>query len=393
MRIAYVCQSYPPMVSGAAIAVQRLAAGMVGRGHEALVLAASDRRQPYVETRDGLCISRLRSLPNPFRAGQCFSLWPRRDLFVALSAFRPDIVHLHDTICVGLCGMQSARVLGLPVAVTVHSLPSLASSSVSLPGLRGPLEAILWRYAGWLLRRCHAVVTPSRTVAEMVYDRAGRMPDVIGNGIDLHRFVPCPLGKGERVALCTRYGIDPDLPVILHVGRIDVEKRVDLVVQAAALAMRSVKAQLLVVGDGTEREAMIALSRDLGIGSRCRFTGFVAADGDLPGLYRLGSVLCTASEIETQSLVVLEAAASGLPVVAVHASSMPEFVHDGRTGFLVSPRDVAMLAAQLVKLLREPALAETMGRAGRAMAVCHSLERAVEAHEQLYRSLLTDRDR
>ena len=76
MRIAYVCQSYPPMVSGASIAVQRLAHGMAERGHAVLVLAASDRGRPYVETRDGLRLVRLRSFPNPLRIGQRFALLP-----------------------------------------------------------------------------------------------------------------------------------------------------------------------------------------------------------------------------------------------------------------------------------------------------------------------------
>jgi glycosyltransferase involved in cell wall biosynthesis len=210
---------------------------------------------------------------------------------------------------------------------------------------------------------------------------------VISNGVDLKRFTPYPAFPGESKALRRAYALDPELPVIIYVGRIDADKQVDLVVQAAARVMHSVDTQLLIVGDGRRQAAMMRLSEKLGIRDRCHFPGFVSATGDLPGLYRLASVFVTASEVETQGLVALEAAATGLPIVAVRAAAIPEIVKDGETGYLVPPRHIDGMARRLALLLRDSVQAEAMGKAGRAIATNHSLDSSVKAHERLYQSL------
>jgi len=132
---------------------------------------------------------------------------------------------------------------------------------------------------------------------------------------------------------------------------------------------------------------VIRLSEKLGIRHRSRFPGFVAETGDLPGLYRLASVFITASEVETQGITTLEAAASGLPIVAARAGATPEMVEDGVTGYLVAPGDSDAMADRLVWLLQNPARAKAMGHEGRERVEPHSLDSSVKAHERLYRSL------
>ena len=127
----------------------------------------------------------------------------------------------------------------------------------------------------------------------------------------------------------------------------------DLVIHAAAKVMQEVDAQLFIVGDGKQREELIQLSQSLGIYQNCRFPGFISKHGDLPGIYRLARVFVTASEIEILSSVVMEAAASGLPVVTVQASSMPEFVIDGDSGYLVPPEDIDLMAERLILLVKD----------------------------------------
>ena len=118
---------------------------------------------------------------------------------------------------------------------------------------------------------------------------------MISNGINLHTFNPDPPDPGERETLCLRYGLDLDLPVVLHVGRLDLDKQVNLVIRASAQAINQVDAQLLIVGDGRQREELNKLCANLGIEKFCHFPGFVETDDDLPGLYRLAAVFVTAS--------------------------------------------------------------------------------------------------
>lgn len=390
MRIAYLTQSYPPMVSGAALVVGRIAEGMAARGHPVLVLTSSDKRRAYADERGGRRVVRLRALPNPLRVGQRFVLWPQTDIAAELRAFNPDVVHSHDPLTIGLAALRAMRAFEKrPARVfTVHQLPWFVSLlAPDLPGLRRGIESALWSFGRRLYRQFDCVVAPSQMIADVVAAHTGTRPRPITNGVDTARLTPAPAFPGEGESLRRIYGLDPELPIILYAGRVDVDKQVDLVVRAAAQAMQTTGAQLLVVGDGRQLNAMIGLAETLGIRRRSCFPGYVSMTGDLPGLYRAASVFITASEVEIQSSVVLEAMASALPVVTVRASSMPEFVEDGVNGFLAPPRNVEAMADRIAALLQNPDRARAMGRAGLAVARQHSNERTMEAHERLYESL------
>jgi glycosyltransferase involved in cell wall biosynthesis len=389
MRIALLTQTYPPMVSGAALVVQRLAQGLTARGHDVLVVAASDRGPAYTERSGQLMQARLPALPNPLRARQRFTLWPRGRLRRYLRDFDPQVLHLHDPTTLGLLGLRAAQKLRLPVALTLHQLPWFVLAYLpKLPPLVEPTEAWLWQYYRWWMEQVRATVAPSATIAGIVAAHTGRRPVTITNGVDGQRFNPQPAAPDERATLLARYGLDPHLPIILYAGRIDADKQVHRVAQAAARALRAAPGQLLIVGDGKERPAVQRLCANLGIGAITRFPGFVSLTGDLPGLYRLATVFVTASEVEIQSSVVLEAAASALPVVAVRASSMPEFIDDGVTGHLVPPGDVAAMADCVAGLLRDPARARALGQAALRLAAEHTSAVSVQAHEALYAKLV-----
>ena len=121
--------------------------------------------------------------------------------------------------------------------------------------------------------------------------------------------------------------------------------------------------------------------------SRSKGYGFISPDGDLPGLYRLGSVFCTASVIEIQSSVVLEAAATGLPIVAFKASSMPELITDGESGYLVPTLDIAEMADRIVRLIQNPTKRASMGLAGLQNVQKHSSSNSIQDHIALFESL------
>lgn len=390
MKIAYLCQSYPPMISGAAFVVQRLANGMAARGHEILLISASDKGWAYIDRTNSLKSVRLRSYHNPLRVGQKFVVWARREISAEFHRFRPDVLHLHDPLNVGVSGLQAARGLDIPVILTIHQLPWIANAYLpDFSALHRIVEVGLWAYSKWVLQQCHRVIVPSHISADKLYSHGHPRPTVISNGVDLGWFTPIPPFPEERQVLCNKYGLDPVLPVILHVGRLDIEKRVEVIVRVAARVMQQVEAQLLVVGDGCRREALIQMSKSLGIGTRSHFPGYVDSEGDLPGLYRLAAVFATASEIENQSLVMLEALATGLPIIAVRATSTPELVRDSVNGYLVQPGAVDEMVDCMIQVLTNPALAKQMGQAGRVQAEKHSMDRSLDEHEVLYRSLVT----
>jgi glycosyltransferase involved in cell wall biosynthesis len=215
----------------------------------------------------------------------------------------------------------------------------------------------------------------------------GRPITTISNGIDLRTFHPAREDE-DGAAIRQKWNLPPDIPLLLHVGRLDPDKYVERVLQAAAQVMEGNNAHLLIVGDGVRKSALMNLSESLGISDRVHFTGFISTKQGLPELYRIARLFINASEIETQGLVLLEAAASGLPIVAVRASCIPEIVHDGVNGFLAEPGDVEGLSRGMNALLSDENKVEQMGRASLALAQQHDNRFTIEAHERLYKQLI-----
>ena len=388
MRIAYLTQSYPPMVSGAAIFAGKLAENIAQREHHVLVIAASDRGAPYLVKNEKLSLLRLRSYPNPMRTGQCFILPARRAVLRALYDFQPDLIHSHDPFQLGLAGVAYARHARIPVALNIHQLPWFVASYVpDVVGLRGYVESALWSYARWLLKKFTFVVTPTQTITNIIADMTGIKSQSITYGIELQTFHPRSSSDCET-ALRTKLNLPSNTPVILHVGRLDTDKRVDQVIKAAACAMHKTDAHLLIVGDGRQKTTLMKLCKSLGIENRCHFPGYVSMEAGLPEIYRLANLFVTASEIETQGIVLLEAAASGLPIVAVRATCIPEIVHDGVNGYFAESNENNALGNAIVDLLLNPNRAKTMGKTSRWLVQEHNVLTTYNNYERLYADLI-----
>jgi glycosyltransferase involved in cell wall biosynthesis len=387
MRIAYVCQSYPPMLSGAAIVVEQLAEGMSASDHSVTVVSASDKGHPYSSSQNSIKITRFRSFSNPTRVGQNVSLWPYRKISSEIKRFRPDIIHFHDPVLSAMSNLLLTEIIDVPSVVTIHQLPWTVGTFLP-KSLHKAAETSLWLYGSWALKQSKAVITPNQTIANLINEKIQIQPDVINNGVDLDLFTPEPNFPNEGQSLRQKYGLDPDLPIILYVGRLDADKRVDRVIDAAAKVFKSIDAQLLIIGDGTQRQAAILKAENLGISHRAHLPGFVQADADLPGLYRLASVFVTASEIELHSLSMLEAEASELPIVAFHSPGVRDQVSEGESGYLVPPGDIDAMSDRIAYLLKNPERAQLMGEKSRLLAERYSLQHFISSHEQYYQQIL-----
>lgn len=392
MKIAHICQSYPPMVSGQSFMVERLARGAVGLGHEVMVISASDRKEPYRTVTNGVNLVRLTSWRNPLRVGQRLTVWGAGEMKAALQEFQADIVHLHDPTNSGLAGIAAARALRIPVLLTAHAMPWLINAYLpDMPAVARTVESISWVYARGVIRRCDLVVAPSLRAAREIHEETKVDVRVVSNGADLSRFTAEPLPSEEEAALRQQFGLPAGVPIILHAGRLDADKNVPAVVRAAARAMRdNPQVHLLVAGDGVDRLELIELCAELGIAERSHFPGFVDAKTDLPKVFRMADLFVTASEMEVQSLVLLEAIASGLPVVAVDATSVSEMVEHGQSGYLVRSGDERGMAAAITKLLNNQS-ASSFSQRAREIAEQHTLERTFKGYDELYHEVIARR--
>lgn len=189
MRIAHLTQSYPPMMSGAAIVSKRLAEGFSKSNHQVLVLTASDQSEPYRTISGNLTIVRYRSFHNPFRVGQRFTHWTYSSIAQVLEVFSPDIIHVHDPLQLALFALRFGESKKIPVIMTTHQLPWFISASLpKLKGIHNLVEWILWKYARWLMKRFAEVISPTATVGDLVHTKTGINPIVISYGVDLDVF-------------------------------------------------------------------------------------------------------------------------------------------------------------------------------------------------------------
>jgi glycosyltransferase involved in cell wall biosynthesis len=287
-------------------------------------------------------------------------LWPQHQIETLVQSFQPDIVHLHEPLALGICGLKAAKTIHTPVVLTLHQLPWFVTKyTKSLD-----LEELFWAYGRHALKRYAAHIVPMARIAAVVKQHTGLNSQVIPYGLDLQRFQAIRETQGEAQQLRHKFGLSAHKPIMLHVGRLDVDKNVNYVIEAAARVLQKVDAELLVVGDGRQRQTLLKQCEALQIADRCHFTGFVSSEGDLPAIYRLADLFVTASEIETLGIVLLEAMASACPVVAVKATCIPDLVEDNHSGLLACPKDVSGLADRMIWLLQNPEVAWQMGRKG-----------------------------
>jgi glycosyltransferase involved in cell wall biosynthesis len=273
-----------------------------------------------------------------------------RDTIRLVHTRRIQVIHSHGKGA-GLSGRIAARLTGAAAIHTFHGIHPAGYGALYLP-----LERALAR---WSFAVVHVSESQAAEARALGLAPAGRTR-VIVNGVDAAS-VQAAAARGplSRAAL----GLGPDALVLATVARFDPVKGLDVLLRALPLlAARVPEAQLLIVGDGPERDSLRALARTLGPGARVVFAGALAGAARVLPLVDL---YVTASRREGLPTAVLEAMACGLPVLATEAPGHVDAVDPEVTGRLVPLDDVPALAAAAAALLRDPVLRARMGRAGR----------------------------
>ena len=376
MRLLVVTDQYAPMVGGVPAVTRGLATALAERGHEVTVLAPSPGPRPGTGRDGGASVRYIASFPWPWYSGMRVARPPFRAVRDALAAASPDVVHIHSPLVLGILARRLAAGDGIPVVYTNHYLPANVRTT---PG--GGSRALDRSFYSWVVgfaNRCSYASAPSQTALDLLRERGLAVPSqVISNGLDQRAFAPGP----PDAALRRRYGLRPGHPVILSVGRLSGEKRVDVLLQAASRLRGST--QFAIAGTGPLAGQLRSQAARLGLAGRVVFLGHVP-DQDLPALYRAADVFAIASEAELQSLATMEAMASGLPVVAADACALGELVRPDHNGYLFARGDAADLARYLDLLTVDAGLRQRMGTASLRIIARHRRANTVQTWEAVY---------
>jgi glycosyltransferase involved in cell wall biosynthesis len=325
---------------------------------------------------------RVRSAPNPFWSEGRLSLLTYDGLQEIVAEVQPDVINTHDS---GLLGAQLYRLEHekghIPELLTCHYLPRYVTHYVNIgDAVEGVVEDIAWEVTIRMLNGFDHVVFPTQTQQRAFIKEGLEIPSVvISNGLDISRYNPDGSGAEDVVA---RYELPPG-PRILAVGRLAKDKKIDVLLRAMRKVRSSHEAYLLLVGRGDDRERLQDLVESLKLGDCVRFLGFVPEE-DLPALYRHSDIFAIASDVEVQSIPTLQAAATGLPIVAAEAAALPELVENNTNGYLVPPDDPRALATAIGKILADPGRAGEFGQASLKIGRRHAEKETFDAYEQLY---------
>jgi glycosyltransferase involved in cell wall biosynthesis len=379
MTILMGCDTFPPDVNGAARFAERLAAGLVERGHEMHIVApaASRRHGTWIEEHEGqkMTAHRLRSwrwYPHDWLR---FALpWmSKANARRVLDEVKPDVVHFQSHIVIGRGLAYEAQKRGIRIIATNHVMPENIIEFTRLPKfLHHAFVTTAWRDARKSFDRAEAITTPTRRAAEFLEKATGlRGVHAISCGIDAHNYTPDFSPRtGNR---------------ILFVGRVTGEKQIDVLLNAVKLLPASLDAQLDIVGGGDQFKNLQVMAETLGIADRVNFLGYVT-DEELRQAYTRATVFAMPSIAELQSIATMEAMASALPVVAADAMALPHLVHDGENGHLFRPGDAQDLADKLESVLTLPQEElDVLKNASLRIVATHDIQTTISTFESLYR--------
>ncbi|AHE67413.1 glycosyltransferase family 4 protein [Legionella oakridgensis] len=387
MKILTVLDSYPPDLNGGAYFTHRLAKSLQARGHDVLVLCPSRSLKQGYTTYDGVPLCTIRSWPIPnyknFRV--CWPIFIKRHIIKAILNFKPDVVHLQGKFFLGGLCYRACRKLNIPLMATNHFMPENFFHYTHLPKKYETwFKRYTWRIVVDMLSHVNMVTTPTETAANLLKSvHLHKTIHVISCGVDLKKFSPHQDAKTLR----QRFQI-PDKPILLYTGRLDREKNLDIVLKAFHLVRQQVDAHFILTGRGKEQPALEKLAKHLNIDQHVTFTGYLS-DEEYPLIYGLADCFVNAGTAELQSIVALEAIASGLPLVAANAMALPELVQPDVNGYLFPPNDIASLSYYLAEVLGHPEKSRRMGIESRKKAESHNIHATTKHYEQLYLKMMS----
>lgn len=354
LKIAFYSDSYLPAVDGVVTSMLEFKRELERRGHKVYIFASAkmEDKKKYA-AKDVFLHAGFKFKPYPQYSVALFPYYS--SMPTQLRKLKIDIVHVQTPFVMGFTGMLAAKLSRLPLVGTFHTMINSSSLNAYYPknrALRNFYAKYLWKYTQFFYRSCDATIAPSNSVASMLKRHRIKDVHVVPNSVDTRMFNAGTSGAAFR----KRLGIGKRESVVLYVGRISKEKRVDVMLRAARILLRKRKGMRFVVcGTGPELEANKKLANRLGVANRTSFIGFVE-HSKLPEVYAASDLLCLPSHrFETQGIVAIEAMAAGRPVVGSDDLALKDLIKSGKNGEKFRSLDYADCARKIEKVLNNKA--------------------------------------
>jgi phosphatidylinositol alpha 1,6-mannosyltransferase len=383
MRVLYCTDTYPPQLNGVSVVTSLSVEGLTRRGWECAVVAPRypDAAESVWGEQPGtgatpVEVVNVPSVPLPRYPEVRLALARPGSIHDLIKRFKPDLVHCATEFMVGRMGQIAAGRAGLPLVSSYHTDFARYADAYGTSWVRGAVSSYLRRFH----RRSRRVFTPSTVSRQDLVQLEVANVEVWGRGVDAELFHPGRRSQAMRAAL----GMGSRFTFV-YVGRLAPEKRVEQIIHAFRLASESLPRgviHLIMAGTGP-CEADLRAAAPPGV----TFLGFLERRSRLPDLYANCDAFVFASVTETLGLVVLEAMASGLPVVAAPAGGVRDHLRDGKNGLAYPAGDVGAMARAMVRLAEDWGLTQRLARGARRTAEALTWERELDRLDLIYREV------
>jgi glycosyltransferase involved in cell wall biosynthesis len=371
MRVAIYTETFLPKVDGIVKVACLTLEHFQRRGIETVLIAPEGGVREYA----GAPIIGVPGIPLPMYPEGNFSI-PNPGTYRRIKAFKPDIMHSFQPLMTGLAGLLFARRLKVPIIASFHLDVARISSFYRLGFLRRPFE----RGTRWSFNLANYALAPSRLVQRELLQLGVRKVGLWRRGVDADNYHPRFRDAAMRDLLSDGH---PDEILLLYVGRLAAEKQIE---QLRTVLERVRGTRLALVGDGPYRQELERKFAGLPV----KFVGYLRGEA-LSKAYASADIFTFTSAFESFGLVLLEAMASGLPVVSSRVGGAEDMVQQGVSGYTFAVNDVDTLACAVEEIVGTPGKLKEMGIAARRHAESQSWPNMMDELIDCYEALLSGR--
>ncbi len=379
MRIGLLLDVYKPIINGITTFVSLHKRTLEEMGHEPWIITLG--HTDYQDDEFRVVRSQAAPLSN---TGYYINFGYNKEIRRLLRTM--DILHVHHPFLSGAMAVTIGPRYGIPVIFTNHTRYDLYAQQY-LPMVPATMsDTFMETFFPAFTQRCSLVVAPSAGIQQVLQRWGAQCQiEVVANGIDVERFYQ-PSWRTTRSAV----GLPEGGPVAVFVGRMAGEKNVLTLLRAFAPVAREVpEARLLLIGGGPELDSFRQAAQGFGIGSQTIFAGPVPYD-HMPGYLALADFFVTASISEVHPMTVLEAMASGLPVLGIDSPGVSDTVINDVNGF-TAPNDYAALALKMLRLFTDQPLRARLAQGARTTSVSYNIRTTTQRYVELYEEQLRQR--
>jgi glycosyltransferase involved in cell wall biosynthesis len=371
-----VTETYPPDVNGVAMTMERLVTGMLSRGHSIQLIRVKQDERDRRRDAGRLEVLPQRGLPIPCYRVQRFGLPAARSLTQLWRAHPADVAYIATEGPLGLSALMVARRLGIPVVSGFHTNFHTYSNHYHL----GLLQDVVMAYMRRFHNRTACTVAPTPRLCDKLEDQGYETTRVLSRGVDTECYNP----DRRNWELREQWGVGPDDPVVLYVGRLAGEKNLDLAVEAFRAMQCAVPgARFVLVGDGPMREEVESRHPEF------IFCGMLTGES-LYERYASADIFLFPSTTETFGNVTLEAMASGLAVLAYRYAAAEMHIRHGQNGLLAQFGDEDQFIARAVELVQDNELIRRLGHNARKAAEGVSWDNVCDDFERILRGVMVN---